>query len=176
MYPIYTCRGPVKFRTSSAMLLWAVAAIGQELQPPTIIFDRLSSADVQQEFEFLRIGLHPAFGPAYSGGGGSFGVYHADRREPKYAPPVRFYTPATVYPAGVPNQGEITVRVWFIVWLDGTPQHVRVVRSAGEPFDTAAILTVRNWRYYPGAKAGRVWFFDTTADVTFVPGPNSYQP
>ncbi len=158
---------------SIAVLLGAVTVIGQEVQPPAIsaIYDGVSSKDIQRELDFLQVGLHPAFGPAHPGGGGSFGVYHRERREPDSTPPVRFYAPAAVYPAGVLSQGEVNVRVWFIIWLDGTPQYVRVLGSAGEPFDTAGVLTVRRWRYYPGAKAGRVWLFDTTADVTFRPAP-----
>jgi TonB family protein len=156
--------------TAAAVVLCSVASIAQAALPAmSVISGQLSSEDTRQDLEFLRVGLPPAFGPApIDGGGFSIGVYHADQKAPDLTPPVLFYAPDPVYPAGVQGRGEISVLLEFLVWLDGTPHSIRVVRSAGEQFDVAAVAAVKMWRYYPGAKAGRVWIFDATTEVTFV--------
>jgi TonB family protein len=167
-------RARLKFLIGTVVLLWAVTAVGQAVQPPatSVMYERVSPTDSQPDLEFLRIGLHPAFGPAYSGSAASFGVFHSDRKERDFTLPVLFYAPDPIYPAGVTNRQKTSVRVGFIVWMDGTPRYIRVLRSGGDEFDTAATNAVNTWRYYPGAKAGRVGIFDATADVMFVPRCN----
>jgi TonB family protein len=162
----------LRFLVSTVVLFSAVIGIGQVQPPPiSIIHDHRSPIHSQPDLEFLLTGLHPTFGPADTGGGFSIGVYHSwsCREQPDCTPPLLFYAPAPIYPSGLIKQQKISVRVWFIVWLDGTTRYVRVLRSEGERFDAAAINAVSTWRYYPGAKAGHVWFFDTTAEVTFLP-------
>ncbi|MBV9609509.1 MAG: TonB family protein [Acidobacteria bacterium] len=159
---------------AALVLFWAVTVTAQAAQAPAISPIGAAPLSSGEQLEFLRIGLPPAFGPAPTGRGGfSIGVYHLTPKARDLTPPVLFYAPDPLYPPAAKRAGTVSVRLSLIVGIDGKPIWVGVLRSAGEEFDKAAAAAVRNWHYYPGAKGGRVWFFQMFADVTFASPPGA---
>ena len=47
-----------------------------------------------------------------------------------------------------------TVAISMLVDENGVPTELQVVESAGEPLDSAALASVRTWRFEPARKNG----------------------
>jgi protein TonB len=78
--------------------------------------------------------------------------------------------PRPPYPPTSKRLGEQgTVRVRVLIGADGLAQDAQLAQSSGYPrLDTAAVDTVRKWRYVPGKRGGipeTMWF---TVPITFV--------
>jgi TonB family protein len=59
---------------------------------------------------------------------------------------------AAVYPADTPGEGiKSTCVLYLVIGADGTPVNIHVVRSAGEPWDAAAIEAVRQSKFEAGS-------------------------
>jgi TonB family protein len=76
--------------------------------------------------------------------------------------------PRPVYPPELQAAGvEGTVMLQAIVGKDGSVMAVKVVKSAGQAFDDAAIASVRQWQYEPTLLNGRPVETMTTVSVGF---------
>ncbi len=62
---------------------------------------------------------------------------------------------------------EGTVGVRLIVNADGEPEDAYVLRSLGLGLDQEAVAAVRNWRFAPGMKDGKMVAVVTDVDVPF---------
>lgn len=76
--------------------------------------------------------------------------------------------PRPVYPADLQAAGvEGTVMLQAIILKDGTVGAVKVVKSAGQELDQAAIAAVQQWQYQPTLLNGQPVETMTTIDIAF---------
>lgn len=81
--------------------------------------------------------------------------------------PVPLYQPQPQYPASARMAGLTgTVLLEIIVEPDGTVRQARVVKSQ-PPFDQAALVAVRTWRYQPVFVSGRPIVWKSTIQLRF---------
>ena len=92
----------------------------------------------------------------------------AQPRQDVVVPPVRTRTVEPVYPAIARASGmEGDVVVQAVVQPDGRVTDVKVVRSANELLNTAAIQAVRQYVYQPGLRNGVAEAFQVEITVKF---------
>lgn len=105
-------------------------------------------------------GVGPGSGGGYGGGvfrvGGGISaprpIFTAD---PEYSEEAR----------GAQYQGVCVL--WIVVGTDGRPRNIRVVRTLGFGLDQKAMEAVKQWRFEPAMKDGRLVGVQVDVEVTF---------
>ena len=82
--------------------------------------------------------------------------------------PVPIQQPAPVYSSEAQRANyQAIVRVSLVVGLDGIPEDIEVVQSAGLGLDEKTIDVLRRWRFRPGMKDGHAVRVAAAVDVNF---------
>lgn len=129
--------------------------------PPTITRDVERTSDIFRIDPNYRRPTGSGEGP---GGGGHRAINFSDLdREPRYRARTAPDYPFSARQAG--QEGEVLLD--FLVNEQGRVVSVRVLSSTDRLFEEPAMRAVRNWRFEPGRRDGRVVAFRMTVPLVF---------
>lgn len=95
--------------------------------------------------------------------------------DPDHIAPTLLQRVEPPYPSGIDKPGERRVFVAFVVAADGTVRHASAMFGPPEPFATAAVEAVKQWKFEPGriGATKRPVSTHMTVELWFKPPPSA---